>query len=119
MPTKEMTVPAEHDDDRGSGVDRPCPPLPAPGGRLRHLRRGNPALNQTRRPPREVRIRRAVELVLGEHVGGLVDDLLDQTRRGELPPQVARVMLDRLLPPAPPRATPRLPGRRTKRRGER
>jgi hypothetical protein len=50
-----------------------------------------------------LRIRRGVELVLGEDAGGLVNDLLDQTRRGKLPPQVARVLLDRLLPPAPPR----------------
>jgi hypothetical protein len=49
-------------------------------------------------------IRRAVELELGERVGGLVNEVLDQVRRGELPPHVARVMLDRLLPSAPPRA---------------
>jgi hypothetical protein len=89
--------------ERDGARDRPSPPVPAPSGRLRHLRRGNEALNRDRRPPREARIRRAVELVLGEDVGGLVADLLDQTRRGELPPQVARVLLDRLLPPPPPR----------------
>jgi hypothetical protein len=32
----------------------------------------------------------------------LVNDLLERALRGELPPHVARVMLDRLLPPAPP-----------------
>jgi hypothetical protein len=90
--------------ERDGARDGPSPPVPPPGNRLRHLRRSNPALNRDRRPPRAVRIRRAVELVLGQDAGGLVSDLLDQTRRGELPPQVARVLLDRLPPPPPPRA---------------
>jgi hypothetical protein len=104
----EATVPGKKAGDRDVVVlDLPgstvAPPTGAPS-RLRHLRHGNPALNRDRRPPAETRIRRGVELVLGEQVGGLVNDLLDQARRGKLPPHVARVMLDRLLPPAPPRA---------------
>jgi hypothetical protein len=100
---EDATVRVTDHGERDGARDRPSPPVPAAEGRLRHLRRGNATLNQTRRPPREARIRRAVELVLGEGVGGLVADLLGQTRRGELPPQVARMLLDRLLPPAPPR----------------
>jgi hypothetical protein len=74
----------------------------ASAARTRGLLRGNPDLNARRRPPLPQRVGAGAAAVLGPEVGELVRDVLEGIKRGALPAQAGRLVLERVLPPGRP-----------------
>ena len=70
--------------------------------------------NPARRPPPGIRIRDLIRRVMGEDVGNLVAEVVEDSRKGTMPGQVAKAMIERLVAPlatepGPPRPLPTLP----------
>jgi hypothetical protein len=70
--------------------------------RTRHLRRGNPRLNSVPHPPLQRRVGTATAAVLGAELGELVYAVLEGMKRGVVPAQAGRLLLERVLPASRP-----------------
>ena len=86
----------------GEPMDPPAVLTGEADPRTRHLRRGNPSLKRVSLPPLQRRVGTATAGVLGAELGELVYAVLEGMKRGVVPAQAGRLLLERVLPTSRP-----------------